>query len=154
VFIARRMVIFASEDIGNASPAALNLAVSAFTAVKNIGMPEAEIILSQCATFLASCPKSNASYLAIKKAKEAAGRGPHEIPLHIRNAPTSLMKNLGYSKGYQYPHDHEGHFVKETYLPEEVRDMVFYEPTVEGGEKTIAERLARLWPEKYPKISS
>ena len=154
LFIARRMVIFASEDVGNASPVALNLAVSAFTAVKNIGLPEAEIILSQCATFLASCPKSNASYLAIRKAKDAASRGAHEIPMHIRNAPTSLMKDLGYAKGYQYPHDHEGHFVKENYLPECIKDMVFYEPTVEGQEKAIAERLARLWPEKHRKISS
>jgi putative ATPase len=148
VFIARRMVIFASEDIGNASPTALNLAVSALTAVRNIGLPEAEIILSQCATFLASSPKSNASYVAIKKAKEAAA-GAHDIPLHLRNAPTSLMKELGYARGYRYPHDFDGHFVDETYLPRGLEDAVLYEPSAEGSEKALGERLARLWPKKY-----
>ena len=149
VFIARRMVIFASEDVGNAAPTALNLAVSTFTAVKNIGLPEAEIILSQCATFLASAPKSNASYRAIMQAKESAKRSAYEIPLHIRNAPTGLMKSLGYAKGYQYPHDHEGHFVDDQYLPKEIQDSVFYNPTEEGSEKTIKERLRKLWPQKY-----
>lgn len=149
LFIARRMVIFASEDVGNAAPTALNLAVSAFTAVKNIGMPEAEIILSQCATFLASAPKSNASYLAIDKAKAAAQDGVHEIPLYIRNAPTTLMKNLGYGKNYQYPHDYDGHFVDETYLPEKIRGSVFYRPTEQGSEKALKERLEKLWPKRY-----
>lgn len=149
LFIARRMVIFASEDVGNAAPTALNLAVSTFTAVRNIGMPEAEIILSQCATFLASAPKSNASYLAIQNAKEAAQSGTYEIPMHIRNAPTRLMKSLGYGKNYQYPHDYEGHFVDETYLPEEIKDRVFYHPTELGSEKALKDRLERIWPQRY-----
>ncbi|MCL1911550.1 MAG: replication-associated recombination protein A [Leptospirales bacterium] len=151
LFIARRMVIFASEDVGNASPVALNLAVSAYNAVKNIGMPEADIILGQCAAFLASAPKSNASYMGIKSAESAAAASSPEIPLHIRNAPTSLMKEMGYAKGYKYPHDFPGHFVKETYLPKEIADAVFYKPSEEGNEKAIAERLKRLWPEKYGK---
>jgi len=148
-FIARRMVIFASEDIGNASPNALTLAVSTFTAVKNIGMPEAEIILSHCACFLASCPKSNASYLALLGAKKTASEKHREIPLHIRNAPTGLMKKLGYGREYKYPHDFDGHFVAETYLPEEISGKVFYHPTDEGSEKSIGERLKRIWPKKY-----
>ncbi len=150
LFIARRMVIFASEDIGNAAPTALNLAVSAFTAVKNIGLPEAEIILSQCATFLASAPKSNASYLAIKAAKDIA-RGEHVIPMHIRNAPTALMKKMGYGKEYRYPHDFPGHFVDEQYLPDEIKDTVFYRPTEEGSERAIRDRLKALWPKKFRK---
>ena len=150
LFLARRLVIFASEDIGNAAPTALNVAVSAYTAVKNIGMPEAEIILSQCATFLASAPKSNASYRAIKDAKQIA-KGEHQIPLHIRNAPTGLMKEMGYGKDYKYPHDFPGHFVDELYLPDEVKDQVFYRPTGQGGEKAILERLKSLWPKKYGK---
>ena len=149
LFIARRMVILASEDIGNASPAALNLAVSTYTAVKNIGLPEAEIVLGQCAAFLASCPKSNASYMGINAAKARAAKGDGEVPMHIRNAPTKLMKNMGYHKGYKYPHDFDGHFVKEDYLPEEVRGEVFYRPGEEGSEKAIAERLKRLWPGRY-----
>ncbi len=149
LFIARRMVIFASEDVGNASPQALNIAVSAMTAVKNIGMPESEIILSQCAVFLASSPKSNASYTAIRDAKDLAGNTNYEIPLHIRNAPTGLMKEMGYGKGYRYPHDFEGHFVDETYLPHEIKEKVFYDPSTEGSESAIRERLKRLWPGKY-----
>jgi len=151
LFIARRMVIFASEDVGNASPVALNLAVSTYNAVKNIGMPEADIILGQCAAFLASAPKSNASYMGIKSAENAAAASSPEIPLHIRNAPTSLMKEMGYAAGYKYPHDFPGHFVKETYLPKEIAGAVFYKPSDEGNEKAIAERLKRLWPEKYGK---
>ncbi len=148
-FIGRRMVILASEDIGNASPIALTIATSAFLAVKNIGMPDAEIILSHCATFLASSPKSNASYLALTKAKAEVMEETLEIPMHLRNAPTNLMKKMGYHKGYQYPHDHEGHFVKETYLPEKIKDRVFYSPSEEGSEEAIKKRLAKLWPEKY-----
>lgn len=149
-FIARRMVIFASEDIGNAAPQALPFAVSVLTAVKNIGLPEAEIILSHCATFLSSAPKSNASYLAIKKAKEAAADSSHSVPMHIRNAPTGLMKSMGYAKGYQYPHDFPHHFVKEQYLPEGLSNAVFYDPPEEGTEKAVRARLSLLWPEKYP----
>ncbi len=148
-FIARRMVVFASEDIGNASPNALTVATSAFLAVKNIGMPEAEIILSHCATFLASSPKSNASYMAIKKAKEVAKDFVLEIPMYLRNAPTKMMEKMGYAKGYKYPHDYEGHFIDEVYLPELVSDRVFYEPSNEGSEKSIKSRLCQLWPGKY-----
>lgn len=149
VFIARRMVIFASEDIGNAAPNALPLAVAAMSAAQNIGMPEAEIVLAHCATFLASAPKSNASYAGLQAAKEAAGESNHEIPMHLRNAPTALMKEYGYGKGYKYPHDYEGHFVKERYLPEEIGDAVFYRPTAEGAEKAIRDRLKALWPERH-----
>jgi putative ATPase len=152
LFIARRMVILASEDISNASPMALNLAVSTYTAVKNIGMPEAEIILAQCAVFLASCPKSNASYMALQRAKSVASSSNHEIPMYLRNAPTELMKKMGYAKGYQYPHDYEGHFVEVSYLPEKIKDEVFYHPSgkgTEGNEKGIFERLKNLWPKKY-----
>ncbi len=148
VFIARRMVILASEDVGNASPNAITIAVSTLHAVKNIGFPESEIILSQCAIFLASAPKSNASYLAIKEAKKAA-EGVHEIPLHLRNAPTGLMKKMGYGRDYRYPHDHENHFVNENYLPESAAKKVFYRPSDQGSEKAILERLKRLWPGRY-----
>lgn len=148
-FIARRMVVFASEDIGNASPNALTIATSAFLAVKNIGMPEAEIILSHCATFLASSPKSNASYLAIKRAKEVAKDFVDAIPMYLRNAPTRMMEKMGYAKGYKYPHDYEGHFVDEVYLPKSVSDHIFYEPSDEGSEKSIKNRLCQLWPGKY-----
>jgi putative ATPase len=151
VFIARRMVIFASEDVGNAAPQGLNLAVSALEAVKNIGMPESEIILAHCATYLASAPKSNASYLAIKRAKAEAS-SEREIPMHIRNAPTGLMKDMGYSKGYNYPHDFPGHFVPgEEYLPEDLKGTVYYEPTDSGSEAQIRQRLIKLWPERYQK---
>ena len=149
LFIARRMLIFASEDVGNASPNAITIATSTFTAVKNIGMPEAEIILSQCATFLASAPKSNASYLAVKQAKKLAADTAYEIPLYIRNAPTGLMKKMGYGKGYKYPHDFNGHFVNEQYLPDEIKNTVFYRPGEEGSEKAIKDRLKKLWPWKY-----
>ncbi len=148
-FIARRMLILASEDIGNASPAALNLAVSTLMAVKNIGMPESEIILSQCAVFLASAPKSNASYMAIKAAKEAAMSGDYEIPLHMRNAPTGLMKKMNYGRDYKYPHDYPHSFVDDTYLPEDIKGSVFYKPTDNGSEKSIKERLMALWPERF-----
>jgi putative ATPase len=148
-FIARRMVILASEDIGNASPAAINIAVSTMTAVKYIGMPESEIILSQCAVFLASSPKSNASYMAIQNAKKAALSGDYEIPLHLRNAPTGLMKKMNYGRDYMYPHDYENNFVYDTYLPDEIQDSCFYKPTENGNEKSIRERLKSLWSERY-----
>lgn len=150
-FIARRMVIFASEDVGNAYPLALTVATSGMLAVKNVGLPECEIILAHMATFLASCPKSNASYMALINAKEIVSRDVHEIPLYLRNAPTQLMKQLGYAKGYKYPHDYPGHFVDEEYLPKEIKDLIFYEPSEEGNEKNIKERLVKLWPKKYKK---
>jgi putative ATPase len=152
VFIARRMVIFASEDIGNASPHALPIAVACLTATQNIGLPEARIILGQCATFLASSPKSNAAYNAIGKALEMVqGGGVHEIPLHIRNAPTGLMEKMGYGKGYKYPHNYPGHFVREQYLPDSIAKTVFYEPSEQGSEAQILQRLKTLWPERYGK---
>ncbi len=145
VFIARRMIIFASEDVGNASVQALNLAVSTLTAVQNIGMPECRIILSQCAIFLACAPKSNACYMAIDAAMETAKSSGENIPLHIRNAPTNMMKDFGYGKGYKYPHDFPGNFVQECYLPEDIKNMVFYKPSENGQEKQIKERLEILW---------
>jgi putative ATPase len=152
VFIARRMIILASEDIGNASPQALPIAVAALTATQNIGLPEARIVLAQCAIFLASSPKSNASCTAIDKALSVVrDGGKAEIPLHIRNAPTKMMSDLGYGKGYQYPHAFDGHFVREQYLPDELKDELFYEPTESGSEEQIARRLAQLWPERYTK---
>lgn len=148
VFIARRMIIFASEDVGNAAPNALTLAVSTLEAVKNIGMPEARIILSQCALFLASAPKSNASYIAINEALSEIKKGQNEIPLHIRNAPTELMRKMGYNKNYKYPHDYPGHFVSEKYLPDRISNKVFYNPSEEGSEKYIKERLKKVWNNK------
>ena len=129
LFLCRRMVIFASEDIGNADPQAIQVAISAMQAFDFVGMPEGWIPLAQCATYLASAPKSNASYMAYKKAKadiETTGYQP--VPKHLRNAPTKLMKEEGYGKGYQYPHDFEGHHVKEEYLPEKLRGRKYYEP--------------------------
>ncbi len=149
-FIARRMIILASEDIGNADPFALVLATTTFDAVHNIGMPEARIILAQAVTYLASAPKSNASYKAIDAAQQAMSQKKlPPIPMHLRNAPTKLMKAQGYGKGYQYPHSFPGHFVKETYLPDEYQKDVYYHPTEQGREKTIFERLKQLWPGRY-----
>lgn len=145
-FIARRMVVFASEDIGNADPYALTLAISVFQAVEMIGMPECRINLAQGVTYLASCPKSNASYMGIEKAYEVVRSGESlTVPLHLRNAPTRLMKQEGYGSGYKYPHDFEGHFVDENYFPVGVKPRVFYEPGDFGKEKTFKERLIALW---------
>lgn len=148
-FIARRMVIFASEDVGNADPYAITLAVSVFHAVEMIGLPEARINLGQGVTYLASCPKSNASYRAINEAQRFASSHQDEpVPMHLRNAPTKFMKKAGYGKGYRYPHDHQGHFVEERYLPEGI-DALFYRPTGEGREKFIRDRLSELWRGRY-----
>ncbi|MDZ7330553.1 MAG: replication-associated recombination protein A [candidate division KSB1 bacterium] len=148
-FIARRMIILASEDIGNAHPQALVVATAAFTAVDSVGMPEAQIILAQAATYLASVPKSNAAYLAINQAMEdVRNSAPEPVPLHLRNAPTSLMEQQGYAKDYRYPHDYPGHFVEQSYLPEGKRDKIYYRPTEQGYEKTIRERLAQLWKKR------
>ena len=149
MFLARRMVIFASEDIGNASPNALSIAVSALTAVEKIGMPEARIVLAQCAVFLASSPKSNASYSALNKAMQIAENENIDIPLHLRNAPTDLMKKMGYSSGYKYPHDYQGSFVKEKYLPDNLSNICLYLPTENGSEKNIKERLKIFWPDRF-----
>jgi len=146
LFVARRMVIFASEDVSNAAPDALPLALAAMQAFERIGWPEGWIPLAQAAAFLASCPKSNASYMAYKAAKaDVEAHGSLEAPLHLRNAPTGLMERLGYAEGYQYPHDHPEHFVREEYLPEKLSGRVYYRPTGQGFEKRIAERLNRLW---------
>jgi putative ATPase len=149
LFIARRLVILASEDIGNASPNALVLAEAAFSAVDKIGMPEAKIILAQCVTYLASAPKSNASYLGIEKALAEVRKNPvAQVPLHLRNAPTKLMKELGYGSEYKYAHDYQNHFVEENYLPEELVGKQFYIPTEQGQEKKIKEWLKSLWKKK------
>jgi putative ATPase len=148
-FIARRMIVLASEDIGNADPNALTLATSCFTAVDYIGMPEARIVLSQTATYLASCPKSNASYAAINDAMADVRNMPDEqVPLHLRNAPTKLMENLGYGEEYKYSHDYEQHFVEQQYLPDSLKNKIYYRPTDIGEEKTIRERLNRWWKSK------
>jgi putative ATPase len=145
-FIARRMMIFASEDVGNADPLALVLATQAAAAFDRVGLPEGRLILSQAATYLASAPKSNASYLAIGAAEQAVREhGSPPVPLHLRNAPTELMRREGYAKGYRYPHDEPEHFVPEQYLPDALRDARFYVPTEQGAEASIAERLRRLW---------
>lgn len=148
-YIARRMIILASEDIGNADPNALTLATSAFTAVNYIGMPEAQLVLAQAATYLASCPKSNASYLAISDAKEdIETTGELPVPLHLRNAPTKLMKDLEYGREYKYSHDYEGHFTNQQYLPDELKDKVYYKPADIGAESKIKERLKNWWKNK------
>jgi len=148
-FIARRMVVLASEDIGNADPYGLTMATSAFTAIDYIGMPEAQLVLAQAATYLASAPKSNASYRAIMSAKEDVElTGELGVPLHLRNAPTKLMKSLDYGKEYKYSHDYEGHFTEQQYLPEELKDKVYYKPTGIGEEAKILERLKNWWKSK------
>ncbi|MBN1694127.1 replication-associated recombination protein A [candidate division WOR-3 bacterium] len=145
LFIVRRMVILASEDIGNADPRALELAVAAMEAVKFVGMPEAGIILSHAVTYLASAPKSNASYMAYNKARKFLKEHPNGgVPLHLRNAPTELMKEAGYAENYKYPHDFPGHYVEESYFPDGVKKKIFYEPTEQGWEKNIKERLKKL----------
>ncbi len=143
LFIARRLIILASEDIGNASPNALVLAEAAFSAIHKIGMPEARIILAQCVTYLASQPKSNASYMGIESALESVRKNPlAAVPKHLRNAPTKLMKEIGYGKDYKYAHDFENHFVEENYLPDELKNKQFYFPTENGQEKKV-ERLVK-----------
>ncbi|WKZ20725.1 MAG: replication-associated recombination protein A [Candidatus Brocadiaceae baterium WH-1] len=141
LFIARRMIIFASEDIGNADPFALQLAVAAKDAFDFVGLPEGWIPLAHCVTYLACAPKSNASYLAYLEAlKDAREKGALAVPLHIRNAPTQLMKGLGYGKGYQYPHNYGG-YVKQQYMPEELLNREYYRPTDNGYDKTIRKHL-------------
>ncbi len=145
-FIARRMLILASEDIGNASPNAIVLAEATFRAIEKIGMPEARIILAQCVTYLASQPKSNASYVAIDKAFSDAKRGEQEpVPLHLRNAPTKLMKSLDYGKDYKYAHSYEGNFVEANYFPDNLKGTQYYYPTDNGQEAKLKARLKSLW---------
>ncbi|MEA2062416.1 MAG: replication-associated recombination protein A, partial [Gemmatimonadota bacterium] len=142
LFIMRRAIIFASEDIGNADPQALSVAVAAHRAVSVIGLPEGAIVMSQAVTYLATAPKSNASYLALGKARQAAtSEMSQPVPLHLRNAPTALMKALDYGSGYKYPHDFPNHFVAQQYLPESLAGERFYEPTMFGFEREITKRL-------------
>jgi putative ATPase len=149
-FIARRMLILAAEDIGLANPNALLLAQACFEAVNVIGWPESRIILSEAAVYLATSPKSNASYMAIENAQAMVReKGDLSVPLHIRNAPTKLMKDLGYHKGYKYAHDFEGNFIKDNYLPEEIKGARFYEPGMNPREEEIRKRLKGLWKDIY-----
>ncbi len=149
-FIARRMVILASEDIGNANPTALVLATNTFQAVNLIGYPESRIILSQCAIYLASSPKSNASYVAISEAQQKVREtGDLPVPLAIRNAPTKLMKDMSYGKGYQYAHEHEGNFADMEFLPEQIAGTKFFDPGQNPREAELRSFLKNLWGKKY-----
>ena len=149
-FIARRMLILASEDIGNANPTAMILANNTFQAVTTIGYPEARIILSQCAIYLASSPKSNASYKAINKAQQVVKQtGDLSVPIHLRNAPTKLMKELGYGKDYQYAHDYADNFAFQDYLPDELQGETFYEPSDNPRENALRDYLKKLWGDRY-----
>lgn len=149
-FIARRLVIAAAEDIGLANPNALLMATTAFEAVRVVGRPESRIILSQAAIYLATSPKSNAAYLAIEQALEVVKQtGNLPVPLHLRNAPTQLMKSLNYGKQYQYAHDFEGHFVAQEYLPEALSGQKFFDPQDSPPEQKIRQQLRAWWKEKY-----
>jgi len=148
-FIARRLIVLASEDIGNAEPYSLSLATAAFTAVDYVGMPEASIILAQAATYLASCPKSNASYKAIGEATAEVRKQPNlKIPFHLRPAPTQLMKDIGYGKNYKYSHDYDEHFIEQDFLPEEIKNSIYYEPTEIGREAALKKYLDRKWKKR------
>jgi putative ATPase len=150
LFIARRLIILASEDIGNANPNALLLANNCFQAVNTIGMPEARIILSQTVIYLATSVKSNSAYLAIDLAlANVRETGNLSVPLDLRNAPTKLMKDIGYGKSYQYAHAYEGNFVAQEYLPTEIASSVFYQPGNNPKENEIRKNLAQLWKAKY-----
>jgi len=150
-FIARRMIILASEDIGNANPNALLLATACFQAIEKIGLPEARIILSQTVIYLATSPKSNASYLAIDEALNYVRKNPQgAVPLHLRNAPTPLMKTMGYGAQYKYSHDYEGNDGNQQYQPDELNYQAFYRPGNQGKEKEIRAFLKNKWSEYYP----
>ncbi|NML36716.1 replication-associated recombination protein A [Chitinophaga sp. G-6-1-13] len=149
-FIARRLVILASEDIGNANPNALLLATSCFQAVNLIGYPESRIILSQCVTYLASSAKSNASYMAINAAQSLVAKtGDLPVPMHIRNAPTKMMKEMGYSKGYAYAHDYNSNFVEQEFLPDAIKGTKLYDPGKNAREDELRRHLKQLWKDKY-----
>ena len=151
-FIARRLLILAAEDIGLANPNALLLAQSTFDAVHQIGHPEARIILSECTIYLATSPKSNSAYEAINKAQQLVGKTGHlPVPLPIRNAPTQLMKDLGYGKDYQYAHAHEGNFAEQDFLPEKVKTERFYTPQNNPSEAKIRDRLKSWWGKRFEK---
>lgn len=148
-FIVRRLIIFASEDIGNADPNALNVAVNVFKAVEVIGMPECRINIAQAIVYLALAPKSNSSYMAIEKALafiKSTNSDNLKVPLKLRNAPTKLMKNIGYGEEYKYPHDYDENFIpNENYFPDEIKPKSFYNPTENGTEKKLFDRLKKLW---------
>jgi putative ATPase len=149
-FIARRLLILSSEDIGNANPTAMVIANNTFQAVSAVGYPESRIILSQCVIYLATSPKSNASYLAIKEAQKLVKKtGDLSVPLPIRNAPTKLMKELGYGKEYQYAHDYKGNFVTQEFLPKEIEGTTFYQPGNNAKENSFKVYLKGLWKDKY-----
>ncbi|MBO9729319.1 MAG: replication-associated recombination protein A [Chitinophaga sp.] len=149
-FIARRLVILASEDIGNANPNALLLATSCFQAVNLIGFPESRIILSQCVTYLAASAKSNAAVASISAAQSVVAQtGDLPVPMHIRNAPTKMMKNMGYGEGYAYAHSYENNFVVQEFLPDAIKGMKFYEPGNNPREEELRKYLKNLWKEKY-----
>ena len=146
LFIARRLVILAAEDIGLAQPEALAIAVAAQQAVHFLGMPEARIPLAEATVYLATSPKSNSAYMALEQAlADVRQRDGEPVPLHLRNAVTGLMRNMGYGKDYQYAHDHPGHFVEQDFLPPSLKDRRYYQPTEEGSEKEIVERLKEWW---------
>jgi putative ATPase len=149
-FIARRLLILASEDIGNANPTALVIANNTFQAVSIIGHPESRIILSQCATYLATSPKSNAAYEAIGKAQKLVqDTGDLSVPLSIRNAPTKLMKELGYGDDYKYAHSYENNFANQEFLPEDIKNTTLYNPGNNARENAQREFLKRRWKDKY-----
>ena len=146
LFIARRLVILAAEDIGLANPGALPVAVAAQQAVHFIGLPEGRIPLAEATVYLATSPKSNAAYMGLERALDEVRRTPHEpVPLHLRNAVTGLMRGMGYGAGYKYSHDYEGHFEPQQYLPDNLAGRRYYEPSEQGAEAAIAERLRRWW---------
>ncbi|MDD6364910.1 MAG: replication-associated recombination protein A [Bacteroidales bacterium] len=152
VFIARRLCILASEDVGLANPNAMLLANSCFQIVHNIGMPEARIPLAECTIYLASSPKSNSAYMAINNALEIAEKTQSApVPLYLRNAPTKLLEELGYGDGYKYAHDYPGHFADLEFLPDELRGTVFYDPQENGQEDKLRSYLSACWPKYYPK---
>jgi putative ATPase len=149
-FIARRLLILSSEDVGMANPNAFLMAQNTFDAVHKIGMPESRIILSECTIYLATSPKSNSAYQAIDAAlAEVRESGHLPIPLHLRNAPTKLMKDLGYGKEYKYAHSYEGNFVEQDFLPEKIKDKRFYNPQNNPSEQKILERLRMWWKKRY-----
>jgi putative ATPase len=149
-FIAKRMLILAAEDIGIANPNALLMAQTCFEAVNVIGWPESRIILSEAAVYLATSPKSNASYMAIEKACQAVREhGDLPVPLHLRNSPTKLMKDIGYGNGYKYAHSYQGNFIQDNFLPEELKGTTFYEPGINPKEEEIRKRLRGLWKNIY-----
>jgi putative ATPase len=151
-FIARRLIISASEDIGLANPNALLIANNCFQAVQAVGWPEARIILAQCTIYLASSPKGNGAYMAINKAQQLVKQtGDLGVPLPLRNAPTKLMKELGYGEGYKYSHDFPGNFVQQDFLPNEIAGTNFFKAGSSAKEKDIENKIAELWGKRYAK---